>query len=241
MQKGISYSSISTAYTCYQKYKYLYVDELSTPGPDSAELHFGTAIHMGLQAMIEGADYQSVFSFYWQSIKKADVEYRRYDWDAYLEMGTVFLARFERLHLKSFGKPDFLEERLYKKLGKFDLEGTPDYIGEYKGVLSVIDFKTSATPYPKEKIVVNEQMPLYAYLSGLDVKQAVYYVFCKSDTRIQTVVQELTPEFMKNKLANIESMCEDLSQRSTYPRNTNGCMMGSYKCAFFTKCHGDTK
>lgn len=242
---GISYSAISAAYTCFQKYKYLYIDKLKELGPESANLHFGTALHMGLQAILEGDDPLPAFSLYMQSLNGKEIDWGRYGLEEYSKMGDVFLARFSRLHAKHFTNTITMESRLYGNLGDVKLEGTPDWVGSYKGVPSLVDFKTSGYTYPKEKIVVNEQMPLYAHLVeqnfGVKVEQLVYYVFVKADQRIQVQTHPLTKEFMKAKLDNIKLMCDDLSTRRVFPKNTNGCMMGQYRCGFYEVCYGKSE
>lgn len=240
--QGINYSTISTAQSCLQKYKLQYIDRLSTPGLESAELHWGTAMHTGIQAMFEEEDYVGVFSAYWSTVQNPNVKFNRYSWEDYQAMGVRLLERFKRLHFKYFTQHQSIEQRLYGTLGPHKIEGTPDYAGLYKGIRSVVDFKTSAQPYTKEKLITNEQMPLYSYLleqqDGFKVDQLVYYVFCKSEERIQVLILPLTKSFLKDKIDNIRLMCEDLTSRSSFPKNPGSCMMGSFKCPYFETCYG---
>ncbi len=240
---GTSYSAISTAYMCYRKYKFSFLDKV--PQPETPALLFGTALHAGIQATLEGDDGQSVFSIFWNTVKGKEFDYGRYDWDYLKNAAEVQLEKFRRLHAKKF-KIKQMEQRLYGTVtgpdGRdYQVEGTPDFVGEYDGVPSIVDFKTSGYTYPKEKLTVNEQMPLYAHLAkqslGYEVQQLVYYVFVKSDNRIQVLKTQLTPDDLANRLENIGAMCQDLTSRQSFPANRNGCLMGTYKCAYWDMCY----
>jgi hypothetical protein len=239
--KEFNYSSIDTAYRCYQKYKYIYVDKIVPERAEGGDLHFGSAMHAGLQDLLEGGDGTQVFSVYWDSLIGKDVAYGRYNHSDLSKMGPVFLERFKRLHLKHI-KPHAIEQKLQGKLGEFGMYGTPDVVGEFKGIPSIIDFKTSKYAYPNDKILVNEQMYLYAHLAKValqyEAKQLVYLVFCKQEMRIQTIEMQLDSDKLKVMLDNLELMCHDLTDRQAFPKNRNSCMMGEFKCEFFSKCYG---
>lgn len=236
------YSGIDTAHRCMYKFKLDYIDKLPQEGGHSIDLAFGTGLHSGLQAIMEGEDPALTFSIYWESVKGALQDVR----NSYEELGALgqtFLARFLRLHAKKF-TPTRIEQRLQGKIGGYDFEGTPDLVGLYEGVPSLIDFKTSAREYPKEKIVVNEQMPIYAELErqqpgGLKVEQLVYYVFIKGEGRIQTIKRPLTDALLTGALQNVILMCRELQGRTEYPKNPGSCVMGSWKCPRYQFCHGD--
>lgn len=236
--KTFRYSEINTAYTCLQKYKYIYVDKLRMDTA-SADMHFGTAVHVGIKAHFEGNDPIAVFDMYWNSVKDDRMKYTSKDWKQLQEMGKVFLTRWVRRESKYY-KPLFIEETIKAPLGQYMLEGTPDFVGYFDDMIAIVDWKTSAREYDKKKIKVNEQMYMYAYMVQealkLDVKKLVYCVFIKlPEPRIQTIEIDLTADKLKDMIDNVKLMCEDLSQRTAYPKNRNSC---GY-CEFYSNCYGD--
>ena len=234
------YSAIDTADRCLHKYKRVYIEGYEDQ--DSGDKLFGTALHAGIEALFTGGNGQEVFSLFWDSVKGSKAPFGRYDWSTLRDTGIKFIARFERLHLKRF-EPFMLEYEMFGKVGRHNVKGTADYIGLYRGVPSIVDWKTSAREYVPEKILVAEQMPLYAELVKqclqYEVKQIVYYVFCKSEVRIQTLVLPITQEWLQQKIKNIELKCDDLAERKVFPKNPNSCMMGTFKCPLFAECHGE--
>lgn len=229
------YSAINTAYDCYAKYKYLYIDGLEQEGK-GADMVFGTAIHLGIKAHFDGEDPMLTFSMYWNSIKNEPLQYYRFNWEKLNELGNVFLSRFVKLHAKKF-KPFKMEERISMELGGYTIEGTPDLIGEFEGVPSIVDWKTSSTEFKKRKIQTNEQMYIYAKMAeiayGYSAKQIVYLVFIKGEERIQTIKHEITPAKVNLMLGNVEIMIRDLASRKEWPRNP------SCYCVNPTACFGE--
>lgn len=235
------FSAVDTAHKCQTKYKLQYLDKVSIPGLPSIDLEFGTALHAGLNSLLEGEDGAEVFKVYWETLKGKDFVKARKGWEELKETGEVFLSRFSRLHAKHF-KPFKMEERISGRIGGHNFEGTPDFVGDYKGIPSIVDFKTSGYAYPKEKIIVNEQMPLYAELVKqaykYDVKQLVYFVFIKAEMRIQVVTVDLTKELLDGALKNVVLLCDELVGKKVFTKNPHSCMMGSFKCPYFDTCHG---
>lgn len=235
------YSAIDTAHKCLTKYKLQYLDGVQSGGAPSIDLEFGTALHASLNACLEGDDGVAIFNMYWDTLKDKQMVQSRFDWASLASLGEVFVGRFKKLHAPHF-KPTLMEQKLVGDIGGYAIEGTPDFVGEYKGVMSVVDFKTSNQAYHREKAIVNEQMPIYAHLAkqvlGVEAKQLVYIVFIKPERRIQVIVQELHKNLFDAAIRNAILMCADLKQRKEFPKNPNSCMMGAYKCGFFAKCHG---
>jgi hypothetical protein len=238
------YSAIDTAHSCLTRYKLQYVDKIPAhaDGVDSIDLKFGTALHAGIAACLEGDDGEQTFKVFWDSLKGKPFVESRFNWQALGDMGPKFLARFSRLHAKHFS-PVAIEQHMRGSIGTHAFEGTPDFVGSYKGTPSIVDFKTSGRAYPKEKILVNEQMPLYAALAAqnLDFKaeQLVYYVFIKQEMRIQVVTAALTEKLLDSAIQNVIITADDLKSRKVFPKNPNSCVMGSWRCPYFEKCHGD--
>jgi hypothetical protein len=239
---NFSYSIIQSAYRCLKHYKLLYVDKLKPPVDPSADMAFGTAIHAGVQAILEGANGLEVFNLFWSSIKEQPHRFGRNSWEELKEQGEVLLSRFERLHAKKF-KIFKMEERIYTKMGDINLEGTPDFVGEFNGVPSIVDFKTAGYAYEADKLVCNEQMPLYAWMAekewGYKAEQYVYLVFVKGrDPRIQTLTLPIDRAAQDRTLTNIAAVCQKLEKETVFTENRASCLMGTQRCEFWDVCHG---
>jgi CRISPR/Cas system-associated exonuclease Cas4 (RecB family) len=230
------YSAIQTAYTCYYKYKLQYIDKLEVP-EDSGDMAYGTGVHLAMQAHFEGDDPLVAFNIYWDSLKDKPLRYTRDNWESLKTKGDVFITRWLRLHSKYY-RPLYVEQRIATTIQGFGIEGTPDFVGYYKDVLSIVDFKTSAQKYDKRKIISNEQMMIYAKMVkdvyDLDVKQLVYSVFVKQpEPSIQVITLELTQAKLNDMISNVGLMLKDLSTRTEFPKNRTGCQY----CSFFEKCY----
>jgi hypothetical protein len=238
-----SYSQLSAAYRCNQYFKLLYVDRLKPPQAKSDALHFGSSMHSAIEEYLtHGSNIIDSFHAYW-SIEADKIEFGRYSRSEHENMAEILLTRFERKYAKKI-KVHQQEVRLFGNISEgIRIEGTPDLLGDYEGVPSVIDFKTSASRYPKEKVFLGEQMPLYAHLAkqnGYNPTQVVYIIFVKGQTPgIQVLTFELKSDYIDKVLANVRQQCENLEvirANNSWTRNTNSCLMGERKCDFFNEC-----
>lgn len=244
-----NYSSLQAAYRCNQYFKYLYVDKLKPVSQPDADLTFGSAMHFAMeQFFVEKLPLIDSFKIYWTS-EASKVKYGRNDQETLESNAEILLERFERLHAKKI-KIHEAERRLYGTLRGLNssdpgikVEGTPDLLGDFGGLRSVIDFKTAAYRYPKEKIRLNEQMYLYAHLAaqnGYEAEQIVYLVFIKGKTpSIQTLTRKIDKAEMQKVLDNVYLQCENLNklqESGKYSYNSNSCQQGERKCPFFDKC-----
>ena len=237
-----SYSMLSTALRCNRLYQYLYIDKLKPDEPESLSLHFGTAIHAGINSLLEGGD-GAAYRAYWASVADKSFAIARHSYDDLGQMGDVFIDRFTRLHLKHL-KAHSTETRLYHETDPtLKLEGTPDFVGDYKGKLSVLDFKTSATRYPDDKVTASDQLMLYAFLAqqslNIKIEQLGYMVFIKTkEPSIQVQIIDLDQEELAHRIQNILLQCRQLSEQDQpMVQNHNACFDYGHKCAFFDRCH----
>jgi len=238
-----SFSMVTTANRCLRLYKLNFIDKLRTFPPNSSALEFGTAMHAALQAELEGGDSDEVFRILWDLAKPKPLVYYGLSWEFLNDTGEVFLARFRRLHKKNFEIGTPMEQRIFGTLGPHKVEGTPDFVGLYKGVPSMIDFKTASKQYHKDRITVSDQLHLYRHLVkqqlGYDAKQLVYFVMIKKQQRIQVITQMIDEEEHQEILSNIENQIKELETRTVFHQNKDACLMaGSYPCDFWEKCHG---
>ena len=238
-----SYSMVSVANKCLRLYKLQFIDKHPFAKEESSALDFGTAVHSALQATLEGGNGEEVFHVFWESVKDKDMKFFRHSWDDLSQIGSQLVGRFGRLHAKNFKIKRPMEQRLFGELGGYNIEGTPDFIGEYKGVPSIVDFKTSSQVYTPDKLVVSDQLHLYRHLVkqqlGYDAKQLVYLVLNKHPVRIQSLVTEVDENQHKEVLENIRVQIEELEKRSIWPQNKQSCLVGGkYRCSAWDVCHG---
>ncbi len=240
------YSKIGSYQTCPKKYELQHIRNLPEPGTPSGDLIFGSAIHSAINAVLSGEDGLLSFQTYWESVQESAYAWGRLGLVDLKDMGEVMVSRFARLHAKKF-KAFQMEERLYAELAPgLVVEGTPDFLGDFDGVPSVVDFKTSGYRYDKRKLICDMQQPLYAALAksvGFEAKQIVYVVFIKTrgDPSIQTITRQLTTTQIASTVSNVIETCEEIRNRKTFPMNTRSCMMGSSVCPYFSTCFGSNE
>lgn len=198
------------------------------------DIEFGTALHLAIKTMFDGDDHDAIFLMYWDSIKDKKLHVSRFDWDHLKELGLVFLERFKKLHFKKF-KPFKIEQEMLIDFEGHQLQGTADFIGDYEGIPTIADWKTSRSEYKERKILTNEQMYIYAYMAktlfNFTAEQIVYKVFIKAEERIQTLKVPLTEAKLNDMIGNVRLMVKDLASKQDFPRNPN-CY-----CTFQDKCY----
>lgn len=245
MKHNFSYSQLSTAYRCNMLFKHLYVDKLTPSGPESGEMKFGTGLHLAINTVLaKDGDATANFDMFWDIQKTVDNAYGRFTWAELRDMAHVFISRFERLHAKKF-KPHSMEERLHGRIGNSEISGTPDFIGEYNGVPSIVDFKTAGSRYNPEKATIAEQLFLYAYLAretlGYIAKQVVFIVFVKGpNPSIQSITADITTGQLNMVVENVLLQMQELEvkiESGKFTKNLNGCGFGGARCQFPTRCY----
>lgn len=241
------YSTLSDSDRCLKYYELRHILGMDNNSDKNADLKFGTSLHLGIQDLFEGGNGLDAFNILWNSYEEDGLEYSRLRHKDLSNLGNIFIERFERLHLKHF-IPAHIEKKMsFNPLGsQYVLSGTPDFLGSYKGVPSVVDWKTSGYAYDKAKLVINEQMPGYMAMAkeavGYEAQQLVYVVFVKNpkEPRIQVLTKLPTVDKINSVLENIVARCKDLERRSgskEYPRNPQSCLIGTRKCDFYSVCY----
>lgn len=244
------YSTISDFYVCPHLYKTKHIDGQDVGG-SSLDTEAGTALHVGVNALLRGEseEYaQELAQMYFDSTSHLELtrfSYSREDLERCLK---AWLSKFTKSYLKHF-QPTLMEEALQGSIGGHSFEGTPDFIGLFQGVPSVVDFKTSGANWDARRVISEDQMNGYAELvrqvHGYEVKQLVYLVFVKkrvsglADGSIQLPIKkELTMAVQCSTLDNMKAQMDDISNRQSFPRNTRNCIRGPIVCPLFAKCHG---
>jgi hypothetical protein len=236
-----SYSAYSTALVCLQKFKLLYIDKIKSE-EESGDLVFGSALHLGINAILEKGDGAMVFGVYWDSYQDKDIKYGRFNWKQLKVLGEGFLRKFEKMHAPKL-VPHIMEQRLYSDYKGLKLEGTLDYSGTYEGIPSVLDWKTTGYAYDPRKPTVALQLYLYSYLAIKELnyvpEKIGYYPFVKATGSIQgPLLIEFDHDHMFSMLDNMLDYAEMLDKNKNYPKNVNSCIQGAMVCPMFERCHG---
>lgn len=235
------YSKLQVANDCLHKYDLQFNKGIPLPSEASGDLEFGTAVHAALNAALNGEDAQETFNVYWNTLAGKELTWSRFGYNDLAHKAATFIERFEKLHLKHLTPNSLTDTRLSGTIGGFKFEGTPDFVGDYKGKLTVLDFKTSGYVYDKRKIDINEQMYIYASLASQalnkPIEQIVYMVFVKNETRIQVVTKELDNKALVTALLNVAQQCQLVEDTTMWPQNRNSCIKGPFVCPFYKRCH----
>lgn len=242
MKDSFSYSEFSTALNCLRKYKLLYVDRIIEAQTENGDLVFGSALHSAINTVLEGGDGEMGFEIYWDSYKGKEVAYSRFKWEELREIGLNFVSKFKRFYAPKF-TPMVMERRLYSSYKDIKLEGTMDFIGEYEGVVTLFDWKTTGYPYAKNKPLTALQLYLYAYLCQQELKitpkQIAYLPFVKSTGSIQKpLLLEFKEETMLHMLDTMVDYITKLKAGDSYPKNPNYCIQGQRECEYMARCWG---
>ncbi len=235
-----SFSQYSDALKCLQYDKYLNVDKLGEPAK-SGDTAFGTAIHSAIASFLEGENSREVFSILWDLEESKDLQYTRFRWGELKGIGDELLRKYEKGHGKKM-ELVFGEKRLYGEYKGVKLEGTLDFLGDYNGKMELVDFKTSAYSYDRDKVTCSLQLSLYAYLAeqnGLPRPERLSYLtFVKSTKSIQYTTRAHDGPLMYSQLdsmVNYVKLIEARDMTQEY-KNPNGCFIGTQRCQFFDKC-----
>lgn len=239
-----SFSKISTAQVCLERYRLEWIEGIKAKD-QSGTMMFGTAVHLALAEYFQGGDGICHFTTLWDNLDPSKFVWEDYNHKYLRELGPRLLGKFEKAYLKHI-KPIIIEERQFGVLGGFKYEGTPDLVCEFKGVPTVVDFKTSRYRYDEEKILLADQLIGYAHLlkqnNIYNPKQIMYVVFCKQTESVQKpLIKELTDEFYQAKIKHIAAWIKEIESRKTFPKNPRSCMMGKFICPHFERCNGKLK
>lgn len=247
--RSYNYSALSTAQKCPQLYKYKYIDKLPESGAESGDIHFGTAMHVGVESILTGeSDGLFEFDAYWKSVKEKQLKFTRFGYEDLYDQGIRLLTRFKRLYVKKFEVVQ-MEQTLTGTLEGVGIYGTPDFIGSYEGKPSIVDFKTAKSRYVRERIISSEQLYLYAHLAkqslNYQAEQVVYFQFIKgTEPGISVLRYEITPSIYEESLSNIARQLhhwQGVKDTDQFIRNKSSCVMGDISCPFFDKCYPNSR
>jgi DNA helicase-2/ATP-dependent DNA helicase PcrA len=177
--KSFSYSQLGSFDTCPRQYQYQYI--LKIPQPQSANMSFGSTMHLTLQdyyKRVEQNKQSALFTeFQPDTSLKSLLEIYETRWidqgyeskdhrDARKERGREILTKFYDKFKNEIPKIKFLEKGFKLKIGDFTLTGRIDRADEKAdGTLEIIDYKTGATRDQKQ-VDKDLQLMLYALASS---------------------------------------------------------------------------
>lgn len=248
MRKEFNFSSLTTARKCQVKYFKDYIEIRDKPPITNVDFQYGHAIHAGCEAYLEGDDGVKTFQIFWDRQKTQDEPYGRYSWSELADKGRVSLERFKRLHLGKFSNP-LVEQTLTAEFEGVKFYGTPDVMGDFEGVPSIIDFKTSAMRYNRNKILAAEQLYGYSYLAehalGYKAEQLVYVILTKEkEPTVQIQKTPIMPEIKHDVMrvwAEEARLLLDRQKNSSYTANRQACVEGDRVCPYFNECYKEPK
>lgn len=202
----------------------------------SSAAEFGQAMHAAIRAHFEDMDAMTVFNLYWESLRHTEMKIYRYGWQDLKDLANhKFLPNFIKLHAKNFTNFKLEETIEMPFLGSNTIQGTFDYCGDYKGSLTLTDWKTSSSDYSPTRIQRNHQPYLYSALYkhkyGVLPQGVMYKTFVKSKGSIQTTYASVTQEIIDLHLNNISliiksmlSMVESKNYYSNYSCYNERCL-----------------
>lgn len=243
------YSAIADYYKCPRYYQLRHILQIQPVVTPSSALKFGTAIHAGVESYFKQENGVDTFEAFWEAERGKDlVYYGGETWDSLLADGKVLLNKFDKYHLRHL-EPAYIEQKLSGTLGPIKLEGTVDFAGKYKGINSIVDFKTSGKPYNVDKLITNEQMFIYGHMleqkQGFKAEQHIYIVFKKSrwsqDAGIQVLARPVNTISKTSSLNNVKEVAQQMSDTTCFTMNKNSCSMGTYRCDFWDHCYKEDK
>lgn len=228
------YSQLTTYLTCPEKYKLQYIDKLE-PKEKYLDLEFGTTIHKAIECAFEDLDPVEVFTNEWEKLQGVEMARRKYTYWQYSDMGIAFMQNFKSRHLKHYVKLH-TEMAFEFEYNSVKFTGTIDGVFDYKGALSVVDWKTSERIYKNTKIQSNLQLYIYAYATYLKLgkipENIMYPVFVKNESpRIQTLIEKINLDKIKKHLDNACKISELALSGVTF-KNFNSCE----HCEFTEAC-----
>lgn len=251
------YSHMMDYLKCPEYYNLKYIEKVEQPEIASSALDFGTCIHMGIETYLNGDDGEEVFEALWTARESKDMTYYgTHSWQFLGEVGIVMMQRFKRLHLKHF-EPQYIEQQMSAEFEpgcRKGVTGTVDFLGTYKGIKSVVDWKTSAEAYTRDRLVAGPQMYGYNFMARETLKfipeQHVYVVFCKprqrtkmievaKETKISVITKKVTKSEVDSMMLEIRKLAEIIEEDRKPIKNFKSCLYkDKYRCDFWERCYG---
>ena len=173
-----SYTQISQYLTCPRRYRHRYLDGWKEKDTRAAML-FGRAFELALGAYFRREDPGEVLRE-WSACKDQGLQFSNHDtWDRMLERGIMLLIRFCQDNRIQIHQPRRnLQIKFTRPVGRNQFVSYIDGIGNLDGTRCLLEWKTSASCYPKEPeglLALDPQLVCYSWMTGIsDVAQVVF-------------------------------------------------------------------
>ena len=246
LQKTVSASRLNCWSTCRLKFFFRYVQEIRKP--PTASLHFGSVVHLVLQAWNMGRwrkqafeieKFRQVFEENWKK------QSTRINWDGEEEAQqksawSVLEMYFVETPIKADDKPEAVEVPVEADLSH---NGLPKLIGVLDLVRAggrIVDFKTAAkTPDKEDAAHLNEtQLSCYSVLyrestGKLESGRELHHLIKTKTPKL--VITEVGPmdNLQRVRLFKLmDSYVEGLAREDFVPSRSMNCL----GCEFFNEC-----
>jgi putative RecB family exonuclease len=174
---------------CPYKYKLIYIDNRYIPV--NADIIFGQIIHKTLERHHSrgGKNSEELFESYDESWKNEGFVSPQQSFQ-YYERGKVMLENYFKSFAASNVKILYTEKSFDANIGKYRFVGIIDRIDEYPdGKKEIMDYKTHAKAWERERVDKDLQLTLYAYacknIFGFNPDKISVY-FLSNNTKVYT-------------------------------------------------------
>ncbi|MCL5406744.1 MAG: PD-(D/E)XK nuclease family protein [Deltaproteobacteria bacterium] len=235
---NLSHSRINRYLTCPEQYRLHYLERLR-PKVESGGLVFGARIHLALADLFRsGVDPVETFQKDWESLKEIELHYgKRESWESLREKGAKLLEKFLKAEAPKIRQVESVEKKFELRITLLPLPfvGVADLVAQVNGLKTVVDFKTSGSDYEDHEVVLSDQLTAY-WLADPGASRVALCVLVKSkEPKIEWHFAERDAERLKEYLAKVQIVAEDIARGKFYKRPGKHC---SY-CDFLPACLGD--
>jgi CRISPR/Cas system-associated exonuclease Cas4 (RecB family) len=175
-----SYTQISQYVTCPRRYRYRYLDGWKEKDTRAAML-FGRAFEQALGALFRREDPGEVLFAEWSACQSQELHYSNGDsWERMLRQGIMLLTRFCQDGRVQVHQPRRnLQVKFNRPIaGSNDFVAYIDAIGKLDDKRCLLEWKTSSSRYPEERVgllALDPQLVCYSWMTGIsEVAQVVF-------------------------------------------------------------------
>ena len=236
----LSFSRISKYERCPRQYQLYYVDRLR-PRVQPATLVFGQVIHQVLARLFEeGKEPTEAFEKAWRAMEGADLRFGARDsWERLLAIGTDLLDLFVQHELMKLTEVTACEKDFAFDVTSLETPfiGVIDLVANFRGQKTVVDFKTSASSYRKQDVVLSDQLTAYQ-LAVPDAEQIALCVLVKTKRpKIEWHTATRSGEELSEFLEKAGAVAQDIQAARFFKRPGMHCAW----CEYLPVCMGDER
>jgi len=238
----LSYNQIRVYQTCPLKYRFHYIDEISTQSNDKIIL--GSAFHETLEKylnqQISGSKIpeQELISIY-KTVFNEIVNNNEVNWNeaksTTLKRGLAFIQFFYR-EIADTLKPIMVEKELSAVIPELNIElkGIVDIIEED---FTISDFKTSTAKWSKNRIQYSKlQIIIYKFLfeqnfntNAKSLKFKVFYSKNSKNIKYQDIIVKTSNEDIDNMIKIVDFISKNIKEGNYYKNESFACSFCDFK------------